>query len=258
MMRIPATPGAARAPRRPSDLGAPAAIPQAQGVDAVGSYTYLTPDLAAPITEVGVPLAGLIPRTVPGMDGVIWTPPDTYLLVDPDGGIYNPKLTWQPYREGLVTLGFYGNSVLLGPEGMDLKKLPDAVFEAVVGAKKPPPGQLPTQYINAEGFLIQKPPPALVWNGGFAPTLTPGGGSATNKPGFGFPASGFDPKPPQSGSSDDIEPTGCYPCPDGVMTCNGNCAGHDKKDEATPASNTALVILGLGVLGLGIYAVTRR
>lgn len=136
---------------------------------------------------------------------------------------------------------------------MDLKQLDDDVFEAIVGAKKPPPGQAPTQYLDAEGFLVQGTPPASIWNGGFAPTLPDILPSASNAPTYGFPAYGGAQGKPSQGGSSDIDP------PNAAGPPNPTVPPLPTPAKADESSNTTLfVLLGLGALGLGAWALTRK
>jgi hypothetical protein len=276
LIKIPANAATRGAANRTSYLGAPL------NSDKV-SYWFMQPGMDAPIM-IETTLAerqALQSRQVPVTGQMIYTPVDTYLWVDPANGIHLPLLEQAPPPANAVTIGGYGSSNLLAPAGMDLLTLPDSVFEAVTGAKKPPPGQKPTQYIDDQGFLIQKPPPDFIWNGGFAPTVKQaktgkfpayskqGKGNAANDAGKGGT---LVQKTNQNngtwqGGSSDVSPwpgpqppvcktPGLIPEKNAAGLFTGACVaagGGDKKDEGPSTGAIVLGTLAAGALAYGVY-----
>ncbi len=255
-MKIPAK--GATSPQRPSYLGAAAAPPVATGVPLPlpVSHYYMTPDMAGAALVAGYPPDGLTRRTIPGTLGFIYTPNDTYLFVDPDNGVFLPKLAWTPVASGLESYGHYGNSVLFAPQYLDPQKLDPDTYKAIFGANKPNLAQQEAfgfplsaaqaaaqqagqngNIVNVAALLAQQPASGFT---PYLPGLSPGGpgGFTPYKPG-GFPA------PAQSGSSQ----------PPLIDTTPG---GSTTKGDESSGSTVGIALLALAVVGAGVYAATRR
>lgn len=201
---------------------------------------------------LGVPQILYLQRTAPGLDGYIYTPRDTYLLVDPAKGIFAPKLTWGAPPAGYAPLGTYGNSTLYAPIGTSVSNLEAVTYQAVTGKPKP---WTPT-YGFPSGGKTPTNPLALYVQPGNTLYMVPGGG----KPGTAqFDASGgsltsmLQPAtPPQGGTS-----PGLTPAQQAAQDAATSQAGAGKTEPAS--SNTGLlVVLGLAAVGLGAWALTRK